>query len=330
MVASLATATMLYALSRGVPMAALVDATGVTLDKLTLPGVWLPEGVVPRIWRLLSERFPGEPVALDMARQAPPDLLGEIVSATMHAADLRTILQLLVRNRGLLADQLHMELIEHTESAELRFSHPTDALDGGYGSELAMGVAARSLQDGFGGAPLLQGVAFRHEPLAEVSHYTAFFDVPVHFGRRMSALVFHPSALSRSNPRADPELGRFIQRHLDRLIAHRDARTESDDMARLRAAVAHNATRGDFTTQGLARRMAMSARSLQRLLSAHATTASALLQETRTAHARQLLRDPRLSIDEVAVLLGFSSERSFRRAFQRATGQTPAEVRRDK
>jgi len=50
--------------------------------------------------------------------------------------------------------------------------------------------------------------------------------------------------------------------------------------------------------------------------------------DARRAHAQRLLRDPSLSIEEVAERLGYASERSFRRAFERWEGVTPAGFRR--
>ena len=48
----------------------------------------------------------------------------------------------------------------------------------------------------------------------------------------------------------------------------------------------------------------------------------------RLANARELLASDRLSIDEVAFLVGYSELRSFTRALKRWTGETPARFRR--
>ena len=67
---------------------------------------------------------------------------------------------------------------------------------------------------------------------------------------------------------------------------------------------------------------------LQRHVASHGTTLRTLLDETREEHGRQLLADPRLSVEEVAFVLGYADERSFRRAFKRMSGSTPAQFRR--
>jgi len=57
-------------------------------------------------------------------------------------------------------------------------------------------------------------------------------------------------------------------------------------------------------------------------------TASALLQDRVHFEARQMLRDTRLPIKDVAATLGFRSAAYFARAFQHKTGQTPSAFRK--
>ena len=59
-------------------------------------------------------------------------------------------------------------------------------------------------------------------------------------------------------------------------------------------------------------------------------SARQLLDEARYARAMDLLADGRLSIESVASRLGFKSERSFRKAFQRWAGKSPAQARRER
>jgi len=71
----------------------------------------------------------------------------------------------------------------------------------------------------------------------------------------------------------------------------------------------------------------MSERSLQRKLSAEATTFDQLLDELRHGLSLRYLADPRISIAETAYLLGYSEPSAFHRAFKRWTGQTPSQAR---
>ena len=74
--------------------------------------------------------------------------------------------------------------------------------------------------------------------------------------------------------------------------------------------------------------MHVSVRTLQRRLVEAGTTFREVSDLVRDQLAEEYLSDPRVSIPEVAFLLGFSDQSSFNRAFRRWTGQSPGEWRR--
>ena len=84
---------------------------------------------------------------------------------------------------------------------------------------------------------------------------------------------------------------------------------------------------GETEIQSVARALGTSARSLQRRLSAAGTSYHDLLDSTRCEAATRYLQDRRLSIGEVAYLLGYSEPPAFHRAFKRWNGITPQEFR---
>lgn len=73
----------------------------------------------------------------------------------------------------------------------------------------------------------------------------------------------------------------------------------------------------------------MSVRNFQRLFTdAYCVSPKAYLQLKRIEKAKHLLRDPRLTIDEIMDRIGLCDVTSFRRIFRRELGLTPAEYRR--
>ena len=74
--------------------------------------------------------------------------------------------------------------------------------------------------------------------------------------------------------------------------------------------------------------MHVSVRTLQRRLDARELTWQQLLDRTREQLAHQYLADRSLTLGDIALLLGFSEQSAFNRAFRRWTGQTPARIRR--
>ncbi len=80
---------------------------------------------------------------------------------------------------------------------------------------------------------------------------------------------------------------------------------------------------GGVSVHRLAQMMNQSARTLQRRLGEHGLTWQMLLDRTREQLARQYLRDPALSVCEVAMMLGYSDQSAFTKAFKRWTADTP-------
>jgi transcriptional regulator GlxA family with amidase domain len=85
----------------------------------------------------------------------------------------------------------------------------------------------------------------------------------------------------------------------------------------------------DHTVVNLAKRMNLSARHLSRLFrSEMSTTPATWVEQVRVGAARRLLEQGRESPKQVAAHCGFSDPDTFRRAFARNVGVTPAEYRK--
>jgi AraC-like DNA-binding protein len=77
----------------------------------------------------------------------------------------------------------------------------------------------------------------------------------------------------------------------------------------------------------VAESLAVSKRTLQRRLTAEATSFQLLLNQTREGLALHYLSSSTLSNGEVSLLLGFDDANSFLRAFHQWTGVTPKSFR---
>ncbi|MEL7049043.1 MAG: helix-turn-helix domain-containing protein, partial [Pseudomonadota bacterium] len=63
------------------------------------------------------------------------------------------------------------------------------------------------------------------------------------------------------------------------------------------------------------------------LTAEHGHTLQSLIEDIREQRAREFLSDLRIDVNSIALLLGYSDDRAFRRAFLRWTGQTPSDFR---
>jgi AraC-like DNA-binding protein len=84
---------------------------------------------------------------------------------------------------------------------------------------------------------------------------------------------------------------------------------------------------GDCSRAEVARRLGLRPRTLVRRLQQSGTTFQALLDDTRSQIAKQLLHDTRSPVSRIAASLGYRDPTVFTRAFRRWTGLTPREFR---
>lgn len=136
------------------------------------------------------------------------------------------------------------------------------------------------------------------------------------------------SELTGPPAQPEPSLFRAIEAHLDLVQTRLLRGIDEAPLDRVRATIVQRAHRSRCDAEGLARSLGMSLRSLQRHTQRHGARLRGLIDEVREAQARELLRDDRLSVDEIAFLVGYSDDRAFRRAFKRRTGTTPAAFRK--
>ena len=161
---------------------------------------------------------------------------------------------------------------------------------------------------------------------AEVAAYEAFFGCPVLFGDTYTRVRFPLAYLTIPMPHSDPGLRALLDRQAQALLL---ALPDSDAFDRaLQQVMLRLLPENSATLQRAADALHVSVRTLQRRLDARELTWQQLLDRTREQLARQYLADRSLTLGDIALLLGFSEQSAFNRAFRRWTGQTPARIRR--
>jgi len=96
---------------------------------------------------------------------------------------------------------------------------------------------------------------------------------------------------------------------------------------RVRAALLEGLPSGVSTMEAVAKKLALSKRTLQRHIESEGTSYQQILKETREALARHYLEKTELPVTEISFLLGFDEPNSFYRAFRAWTGTTPDSAR---
>ncbi len=327
MLANLMTTAVAYAVGRGVPLERVAEAAGLGPPDLIATPERVPEDAVSHILAYLQANFPDEPVALELAAAAPVSFLGPLAPAARLVPDLRAGIELFVRYRTVLSTSAVLELIEEPPGPMLRFEHPNDLEFGLQGSEMGLLMGARSIAEVFGIPDALRLVWIGHGPTGPEERYNEAFAAPVRFNAPCDALLFHANRLD--DP-VDPDGGarlRVLLAHLDLVRQQLEHQGDPPELRAIRDAIARNAANGEYGAAAVADRVGVSLRTLQRRVADMDSSVQGLIDEVRAATARQLLSDPDLSLLEISVALGYSTEAAFRRAFRRWTGQSPAHYR---
>jgi AraC-like DNA-binding protein len=116
-----------------------------------------------------------------------------------------------------------------------------------------------------------------------------------------------------------------MKQYLERVLA--EIPQEDGMLVSVRRAVAEAMREGDPNLTRVAKKMAMSPRTLQRQLKEQGMEFKDLVDDTRRRFAQSYLRSRRNTLTEIAFLLGYSEASAFNRAFKRWTGTTPLAYR---
>ena len=87
---------------------------------------------------------------------------------------------------------------------------------------------------------------------------------------------------------------------------------------------------GKATARTVARNLALSVRTQSRRLADEGTTYAEVVDHLRRSLALQYLKEPGISVSQIAWLLGYEGSTSFNHAFRRWTGQSPSTARNQK
>jgi AraC-like DNA-binding protein len=153
--------------------------------------------------------------------------------------------------------------------------------------------------------------------------YREALQAPLRFDAMQAALVFPASWLQRPIAGADPLLHRLLE---DRAASDR-SQVAPILHNEVRRAIRALLVTGDCCRTSVARRLNMHPRTLVRRLQQCGTTFQALLDDTKSQTAKQLLHDTRSPVSRIAASLGYDDPTVFTRAFRRWTGLSPREFR---
>lgn len=293
---------------------------------------WSTQDNVPvDVWR----RMLGDGLALAPDRPAPELEVGACVTPRHVGVLGYLVLATDTLGEAMLAYQRYETLfygtslaeIGNTDSeAEIRWPASDNEL-GQQADGVAIAALVTFLRRQIDQPPPPSAISFLHDVDSQTARaYEVFFGCLVTWNDSHVRVRFPLEYLGLPMPRRDPTLRRLLDRQARAMLQALPQSTEAD--RQMQRVVLRMLSDGEPTLARAAAAMHMSPRTLQRRLARHGLSWQQWLDRSREQLAHQYLEDASLTLADIALLLGFSEQSAFNRAYRRWTGRSPGRDRR--
>ena len=274
-------------------------------------------------------RLTGDPLlGLRLGRAYPLQSYGLFSYAFLSAPTLRQALVLATKYGPLSFTLFKLDLRIDGKRGVISFAHqgniPEDLLQFyvdrdlvavAFGSELELGEPISLL-----------AVALIHGDENNREIYQQTFDCPVTFNAPRAELHIATELLDSPMPQRDAEASGLLQQQCKLLLARMSK--GSGFIEEVRQLIVSRP--GYFPDiDHVAEKLGMTSRSLRRKLSAEGSSYQKILDEVRYQLAREYLGTSNMSLEEISVLLDYSTPGNFSHAFKRWHGSSPRSFRQE-
>lgn len=249
--------------------------------------------------------------------------MAELVS---RCTNLGELLEKAVSFYNLINNDIAMELDRSENSAVLSFKMAKPSLDPEHFMTEFWLVIWHRFPSWYIGQPIrLVETHFTFKSPAHKSELQIMFPSQLHFNSSANRLIFDAHYLDKPLVRTDQELAQFVEN------APADVMTIPGSDSTLEAQIERIISQRHphrlvfAPIHQLAAELGISSQTLHRRLKDSATSYQKIKDNLRREVAINKLLNERLSVEQVADIVGFSESRSFTRAFKHWTGLTPRE-----
>lgn len=307
--------------------AAVARRCGLPLPWTDEPGHRIPAHVQDRLLdeaaHLAKDPLFGFHLALDLD---PRD--GAIVYyVCSNAQDVRAVLRTLERYVRIANEVVRVRTAITGEGIELTLAFASSHQPSAQYTLFCVTLVVKLLRELTGRQIRPSSVALRHQQASGVKELRAYFGCPVTSSAAETRVIFPPDVAALRTAAADHRLFAVLTDFAERLLAER-AEGEESLIEQVETAVLRRLPASTCSIGEVARDLGLSARTFTRRLAAKGLRFSDVVDSVRRDLARHYLGDPRLSIQQIAFLLGYSEPSAFAHAFRRWTGTSPRLARR--
>ncbi len=298
-------------------------------DALYQPDRRIPAEVTARVLNAAADATGIDSIGLQVGMQFRPATFLDIGYALAAASTIREALEINMRYQPLTQEAARTRLEVDRKEARILlepafadagdFRRVTEAILAGYAS-----IGRWLLWDQ---VRPVAAVQFRHSRPSEETCgiYASIFGEKVSFDGPVDMMVIDAGLVSRPLPNSNPALVQLLTGRLNaRLAAYR----AGSSLRMLVISGLHRQIRqGKPNLDETARLLGMSGRTLRRRLQAEELSYSELLAATRKEAAEVYMHEDKMTLAEMAGLLGYGDQTAFMRAFRDWLGMSPGAYR---
>jgi AraC-like DNA-binding protein len=263
---------------------------------------------------------------LHFGARGNPKNIGPLAYAVLNAPTIAAAIEIAGRYFHVHNEAVNMSVTTTHQLVYLRYVHSNVGLDKPRQfNEYSMAMALNVMRMMVGSHWSPREVQFAHDVPLNVSEHLAVFGAPALFSRPTNAMVMEREFFDRTVPAADPRLFEIMRRYLDDVLVK--IPREDGPLSSIRKAIAEIMREGSPNLGRVAKKLAVSPRTLQRQLEHYGLGFKNLVNDTRRRFALDYLKDPNNTLTQIAFLLGYSEVSAFNRSFKRWTGKTPLDYR---
>ena len=298
----------------------ILDRAGIDHSAFESARARFPKREFQVLWQVASEATGDPAIALRVSTMVGVDTLGIIGHLVLESKSRREAFDLGTELSWLLWEGFESDFEIEGEVAFVRCHIDRDPYAGRFVTEFGVGFLV-TIGRAYGGEPLEARFSYPAPPHAD--EYEQILGVPVRFDVGENGVLFRIPMPDTLNPAADSTLRLLLERYADEQISQMPSGTSFSQ--RVRSCIRSMLPEGGLTADAVATQLQTSESTLRRRLRDEGTSYREIVKEVRMDLACHYLAAEERDIADVALILGFSDQSTFTRAFRKWTGQTPAD-----
>lgn len=309
----------------GVEVPQLLASCGIPRSLLEQPDARIDRDTFIKLLTLVMHQTQDEFVGLGQGRVSKPGTFSMMTHAVINCATLGMALRRGIRFYEMFDLQLATDLVVEDGHAML-LSRADSRLDFREVIIESLFMLTQRFMGWLVGKPVaLAAVEFDFPDTDEDRH--ALFSCPITFSAPANRLIFSADYLDLPLVQNELSLSRFLRDSLAQLLQGDVQQMGLPAQIRALLSKEYGHDFPDFSE--VCDALNMTPQTLRRRLKDVGTSYQQIKDNIREEASVYYLSKPELSIDEIALLMGFSEASSFHRAFKKWTGKTPSIYRQE-